>query len=211
MQGLSALCLFCILYAPALLAKEDFSWSATPMLGIHSPALTGLNGAEFDATLTGTGSIIIDASSSVDVPFKIINPLEDIRYGTESGLEFELGFWPHDALLFGLGSWEGITTSQVITEMPFQGIMSQAAFERSADISYTQYYLGWKHYLVDRPRRYKVYSRLTLHELFDVDFRACLRFHERPGRYIQAKCRHGVAGHRDHDADDRRRHRLVYE
>ena len=168
--------LLCTLDVPALYAEGTFSWTVSPMLGVHSPALTGLNGAEFDATLTGTGDIVLDSSSALTVPLKIINPLEDIRYGTEAGLEFEFNFWPRDAFLFGLSSWEGVTTSQVNTEMPFQGVMSQAAFERSADISYTQYYLGWKHYFLDKPKRYKAYSRLTLHELFDVDFREQLVF-----------------------------------
>lgn len=178
-QTVNSIIVLWVVYAASVsvaYGQDTFSWSVSPMLGVYSPSLSGLNGDEFEATLTGTGSIVIDATTSADFPFKIINPLADIDYGSEAGVEFELGFWPRDALLFGISSWEGVTTSQVITEMPFQGVLSQAAFERSANISYMQYYLGWKHYILDRPRHYKVYSSLTLHELFDVDFREQLVF-----------------------------------
>jgi len=155
---------------------ESIRWSVSPMLGIYQPVLSGLNGAEFAANIPGRGDIIIDEESSVSFDFELRNPLSDIRFGTESGVELELPINDKDSMIIGMSSWEGLTTSAVRTEMPFQGVMNQIAFERSANVSFTQYFLGWKHNIINKPNDYRVYSRLTMHELFDIDFKEDLVF-----------------------------------
>lgn len=157
-------------------AEESLHWSVSPLLGVHSPSLSGLNGAEFDADLLGQGEIVIDAATSVSFDFEVYNPLAEIEFGTEAGVELELYLWSRDSIVFGLGVWEGMTTSAVNTELPFQGVLSQAAFERSANVSYMQYFFGWKHYYFESSKKYKLFSRITLHELFDVDYREQLVF-----------------------------------
>jgi len=157
-------------------ALEKPRWSVSPMLGIYQPVLSGLNGAEFAANIPGKGDIVIDEESSVSFDFELRNPLSDIRFGTESGVELELFINANDSMIFGISSWEGLTTSAVRTEMPFQGTINSIAFERSANVSFTQYYLGWKHTIFSKPNDYRVYSRVTMHELFDVDFKEDLIF-----------------------------------
>ena len=165
-----------LFYTSFSYAVEKVRWSVSPLLGIYQPVLSGLNGAEFMANIPGQGDIIIDEESSVSFDFELRNPLSDIRFGTEAGLELELAINEKDSILIGLSSWEGLTTSAVRTEMPFQGILNQVAFERSANISFTQYFLGWKHIFLSKPKNYNVYSRITMHELFDIDLKEDLVF-----------------------------------
>lgn len=62
------------------------------------------------------------------------------------------------------------------TEIPFQGALTPVGYERSARISYFQYFLGWKRQLVPDTGRFRLNARLTLHEVFDVDYKEDLVF-----------------------------------
>jgi len=44
-------------------------------------------------------------------------------------------------------------------------------YQRSGDISYFEFALGWKRKLFQRPKKYNIHSRLLLRELFDVDYK----------------------------------------
>ena len=109
------------------------------MLGIYSPQLGDLNKGEFRSPLPGTGGVIIDAEASVDYGFIIHNPLPEIRFASEAGIELQLELDKKNSLLFGIGTWEGISTSIVQSEIPFQGELSQVIYERSGRVSTTQY------------------------------------------------------------------------
>ena len=43
-------------------------------------------------------------------------------------------------------------------------------------MSTMQFFLGWKRNIVQKPKKYNIYSKLTLHEVFDVDYKENLVF-----------------------------------
>jgi len=154
---------------------QEWKWSVSPMLGIYSPQLRDLNKGEFRSPLPGTGGIIIDAEASVDYGFTIHNPLPEIRFASEAGVELQLELDNKNSLLFGISTWEGTSTSIVQSEMPFQGELSQVLYERSGRVSTTQYFLGWRRNLFEKNKR-RLYARITLNELMDVDYKEDLVF-----------------------------------
>ncbi len=153
-------------------AVQGKRWSVSPIIGISSPRLKNLNDGEFAAPLPGQGRLTLPGSGdNINSNFIIDNTLEPIDWGTDAGVEFQLQVGAKDALLFGFSVWEGGSTSSVFTEIPFQGELTPTVYERSGKISYFEYYLGWKRDLFRRPRKYNVYSKLSLRELFDIDYK----------------------------------------
>lgn len=161
----------------AVAQEKDKLWSISPLLGIASPDLKLLNEGEFKSPIGGRGAIVFaEDASSEDFLFKINNELPSIDYGTEAGLEFQLILDNRNAFVMGTSLWQGVSTSVVTTEIPFQGVLSKVVMERSGDISAMQFYLGWKRNIVQKPKKYNLYSKLTLHEIFDVDYKEDLVF-----------------------------------
>lgn len=157
--------------------EEPKRWSVSPMVGVHSPKLTLLNEGEFKAPLPGRGRLVFeDTGDNVNFEFVIENSLPTIDYGTEAGVEFGLLLSDRDALVFGASVWEGVSTATVQTEIPFQGTLTPVGYERSGRISYFQYFLGWRRILLNKPGKFNLYGRLTLHEVFDVDYKEDLVF-----------------------------------
>jgi hypothetical protein len=152
-------------------------FGVAPLLGVYSPSLRLLNQGEFEAPLPGQGRIIFQSTGeNINYQFMVNNTLEDIDYGTEAGVEFKLLLTQRDALLFGISSWEGVTTAVMQTELPFQGVLSPAGYERSGRFSYSQYFLGWEHALTERTGRFRLNGRVTLNEVFDIDYKEDLVF-----------------------------------
>lgn len=167
----------CLLSGVVWAQEEPKRWSVSPMVGVHSPKLTLLNEGEFKAPLPGRGRLVFeDTGDNVNYEFIIENSLPGIDYGTEAGVEFGLLLTDRDSLLFGASVWEGVSTSTVQTEIPFQGSLTPVGYERSGHISYFQYFLGWRHILMKKPGKFNFYSRITLHEVFDVDYKEDLVF-----------------------------------
>ncbi len=153
-------------------AVDGKRWSISPTLGISSPKLKLLNDGEFAAPLPGQGRLTLPGSGdNIDSNFIIDNTLEPIDWGTDTGVEFQLQVNDRNALLFGFSVWEGASTSSVVTEIPFQGVLTSTVYERSGKISYFEYYVGWKRDLFTRPRKYNIYSKFSLRELFDIDYK----------------------------------------
>lgn len=154
---------------------QGWSWSVSPLLGVYSPRLADLNKKEFRAPLPGSGGIIIDQEASATFSFTIQNPLPAIRFATEAGFELQLELDKKNSLLFGISSWEGVSTAMIRTEIPFQGDLSQVIYQRSGRISATQYFLGWRRTLINSKKR-RLYGRFSLNELLDVDYKEDLVF-----------------------------------
>jgi hypothetical protein len=158
-------------------ADAEKKWSVSPILGVHSPRMTLLNKGEFRAPLPGRGRIIFqDSGENTDYDFLIDNRLPDIEYGTEAGIEFRLMLDSKNSLILGASGWEGVSTSAVQTEIPFQGALTRAGYERSASISYFQYFLGLQRSLLAMPKKYNLYGRVTVNEVMDMDYKENLVF-----------------------------------
>ncbi len=151
-------------------------WSVSPMLGLFSPRLELLNDGEFKAPLPGQGRIILpDTGVNIDFDFVVENPLPSIRYGTDAGAEFAYRIDDDNTVFIGMSSWEASSTAVVATELPFQGVLSTTLYERTGTISYNQFYLGLSRRLWRRDRL-SIHGLLSLHELYDVDFKEDMVF-----------------------------------
>jgi hypothetical protein len=173
--------LACLLLPPLAghAAEEDGekTWSVSPLLGIHGPRLSALNHGEFKAPMTGRGSILFpDTGESAPFDFTFDNSLPDMRFGAETGLEFGLILDPRNKLFFGTSVWQSGSTASIRTEIPFQGSITPVGYERSARISYFQYYMGWQRALLSEKKRYDLHARISLHEIFDIDYKEDLVF-----------------------------------
>lgn len=168
--------------APAVQADER-QWSISPMLGVHSPRLTLLNKGEFKAPLPGRGRLILEGlDEGVDFDFIIDNALPEMRPGTEAGIEVRLKVDQRNSLFFGASVWESGSTASLRTEIPFQGALTPAGFERSGRVSYFQYFLGWQRLVNPENRKFNFYTRVAIHEVFDIDYKEDLVFgFEPPG------------------------------
>lgn len=147
------------------------------MLGVSSPQLKLLNEGEFKSPVAGRGTVVFQEDvSSQNFIFEIENDLPSIDYGTDVGLEFQLKLDDRNAFVMGVSNWEGVSTSVVTSEIPFQGVLSKVAVERSGNISAMQFYLGMKRNVIQKPKKYNLYTKLTLNEIFDVDYKEDLVF-----------------------------------
>ena len=168
-----------ILLCPVIVLAQpqDKKWSVSPMLGVSSPQLKLLNEGEFKSPVAGRGTVVFQEDvSSQNFIFEIENDLPSIDYGTDVGLEFQLKLDDRNAFVMGVSNWEGVSTSVVTSEIPFQGVLSKVAVERSGNISAMQFYLGMKRNVIQKPKKYNLYTKLTLNEIFDVDYKEDLVF-----------------------------------
>jgi hypothetical protein len=152
-------------------------WSVTPLIGIHSPRLKLLNSGEFRAPLPGRGRLIpAGLDEGFDFDFMIENPLPEMAHGTEAGIEVGLKIDERNTLFIGASVWESGSAASLRTEIPFQGALTAVGYERSGRVSYFQYFIGWQRILSPVDRKYRFYSRVALHEVFDIDYREELVF-----------------------------------
>lgn len=177
-----------ILFSQQVLAKEE-KWSLTPIFGIHKPKLEALNEGEFKSPFLGVG-----VANRPDIPgedpqqderpdertqfaFGGDIPLEPLGAAANLGLEFQWQQNDKHVFLFGVSSWEASSSNSIfIKQLPLQGTLHEAILDRRAKMSYNEYYLGWRFNVVNRPKKYKFYTRFSLHELFDIDYREDLVF-----------------------------------
>jgi len=167
-------CLISALILPTqgFAAAKGKTWGVSPFLGAHNPSLKKLTGGEFVAPMPGRGRLELQGSGdNIEFDYIIDNTLSSENWSANGGVEFLLLLNGKNTLLFGFSVWESASQSSVITEIPFQGVLTPTNYQRSGDISYFEFALGWKRQLFQRPKKYNVHSRLLLRELFDVDYK----------------------------------------
>jgi len=163
-------------------ARNAKTWGFSPLLGINRPQLKLLNHGEFSAGLPGRGRLTLqNTGENADFDFIIDNTLPAIDWGSNAGIEFQLLVSKKNALLFGFSVWEGTARSRVATEIPFQGVLTPTTYERTGRISYFEYYLGWRHDFFQLPRKFNLYTKFALRELFDIDYKEDFSFNFQNG------------------------------
>lgn len=168
---LSLLCL----PASACWAADDAKWSITPYVGASGPALTGINNGVFQAPVQWSGNVVVQSGvsgggTSQTENVTIINPLPKIKSGTEAGVELAYDINPANSLILGYSSWEGYSSSTARAVLPFQGTFSQVYFQRTGDMSYSAFHIGWQHRLFADEGKWRFTTQLALRELFDVSY-----------------------------------------
>ncbi len=179
LRGLLPLCLLVACSLAVQAAPRPGSWTFSPVFGISQPQLTTLRQGVFLAPFRGRAQITTALPEDVqgeatypEVDFVFYNPLPDFSMGPEAGLEFRRYVNPRHDFVLGMASWEVSSKSAIQVVFPIQGAPDNLAdYERRGSFSYTQYYLGWRSYLRKRPKLSNLYLGLTLHEIFDVDYK----------------------------------------
>jgi hypothetical protein len=151
-------------------ADEEKKWGVSPWLGVHRPDLKLLNEGALKAPFFVAGDVVLPDDTTTTAVRILRNELPPINSGANAGVEFQLNLNERNALLMGVGSWEGNTSGAVLGEFPLQGTVNDVIYSRDVDISYTDFFLGWK-YRILKKDKLRLSTRLSLHELFDIDYR----------------------------------------
>jgi len=190
-QGLSgrtwAAVVAIVLLSPSLsFAAEDPYWSFSLVLGGHLPQLDALDDGLLQSDLLGDATVLIreggqattsdsqvvDTNQSEIITFVYSNRVEPVKIGAYGAFEFAWHATPRNALIFGLGSWEKTSLNVTQGNLPLQQYFARNVVdsERRGRISYTEYTFGWRHDFRTKGKL-KLYSRLSIHEVFDIDYR----------------------------------------
>lgn len=184
------LCLLCT--ALSLSAQEEPRWSMSAVVGGHLPDLAPLNNGLYKSPMIGEATVlvyeggvggtdangeVIDENITEVQAFRFDNPVPDVGIASQAGIEFQWHANDRHSLILGMGSMEKASIGQVIGNLPMQQyfVSNEVISTRRDKISYTEYTLGWRYNLFRKPT-FKVYTRLTLHEVFDIDFREDFAF-----------------------------------
>ena len=167
-------------------------WSFSVGLGTQLPALSALSDGLFNSPMVGTADILLSegaafatgdegaggagADEQIDTnevqvqPFRIDNDLPPVQPGINAGMEFQWHANDRHSVIIGMGSWEQVSQAVNDGEMPMQEYLIDTTLDRRAKISFTEFSLGWRYNFLRRPN-FRFYTRLSLHEVFDIDYR----------------------------------------
>ena len=147
-------------------------WSVGPIVGAHMPNLNDLNQGLFRSPLFGYGEFQVDGATqdAQTVTFHFEPTLPEFKVATKAGFQVQWQPNPRHALVLGLATSETTTSTRFNGELPVQQQMAVFEGERRGKLSYTEYTVGWRFNIVDKGAL-RLYSRLTAHEMFDIDYR----------------------------------------
>jgi len=162
----------------------DERWSVSFSIGGLMPNLEALDNGLYKSPFTGTANVFVTEGGSGPttgganpnqtdtIPFRYDADLPPVSFANMGGVEF---YWhPNErhAFLFGISSMENSSTTNSVGNIPLQQyfVSNVVGSERRAKISYTEYSLGWQYNFFRRPH-FQLYTRLSLQEVFDIDYR----------------------------------------
>lgn len=151
--------------------EQPRKWGVSPYLGLHQPSLEKLNEGVFTTPYEGTAQFIDPTANNQSGEFTFETPLPEFYPGSLAGLEFQWRFNDKHTLILGAGTWEATSSVHSTNQLPVQGVLQGVSATRKADLSYVEYYLGWRYNLITRPGRYRIYTTANLHQLYDIDYR----------------------------------------
>ncbi|RMD78931.1 MAG: hypothetical protein D6809_04810 [Gammaproteobacteria bacterium] len=173
MAGLAALA------ARPARAEPPGAWGFSPYLGAHAPRLRLLQEGEMRAPFEGDATLVDQASgANVVEPFRFDIPLDGLPPGRTVGVRFQWWVAPRHALLLGAGTWAASAATAADGTFPLQGHFEAVRATRKADLSYNEFFFGWRYggRQGEGPedgggRGPRWHLDLTFRELFDVSYR----------------------------------------
>lgn len=177
-QLLAALSGAWLLGAATAYAQESFGpyrWSLSPVVGLHAPEIEAVNEGSLkapflmEATLCNNCGLPNEFEETKRYTYS--NSLDSLGFAANVGLEFQWVQSEKHSFLMGVSTWEGNSQNSMFTEIPLQSALRNAEYIRRFSLSYNEFYFGWRYTLLARPGRFRLYSRLSLNEIFDVDLR----------------------------------------
>lgn len=145
-------------------------------MGVHRPAMEDLNKGEFKSVIGGFATVFNATGNNEPVKLHFSNPLPELDMGVNSGVEFQWRLNSDYSFLLGGGTWEAASRAVASGGLYVQGAAAEVTNERVAKLSYNEFYFGLKRSVVDIDEKSRLYYRLTLNEMFDIDFREDLVF-----------------------------------
>ncbi len=170
--------------ASTVCLAQDDRWSVSFSLGGHLPALDHLDNGLYKSPFVGTGTVLVregstgggvdgeDANETEVIPFRYENTLGSAEIGVIGGVEFAWHANDRHAFIFGFGSMESVTTTRTLGNIPVQQyfVSNVVESERRGKLSYNEYMLGWRYTMLRRDK-FRLYTKMTVHEVFDIDYR----------------------------------------
>ncbi|MDH5379143.1 MAG: hypothetical protein OEX00_12535, partial [Gammaproteobacteria bacterium] len=164
------------MFASSSLAKEVYDWSITTYAGMHHPNIETLSEGLYNSPMVGKAPALEDVDGSAAlVEFRIDAPLVEVGNAAKAGAEFQWKPGKRHSFIFGASGLEKTSITRLDTKFPIQGVVRPTTLERRGKLSYTEYYLGWRYGLFES-KKLRMYSRLVVHEIFDVDYREDFSF-----------------------------------
>ena len=153
--------------------EGDRNWGLSPYLGVYQPSLKSLNKGEFHSPYEGTADLVdqFGNNNNVTVPFVYRAPLPELKPGAMGGLEFQWRINDKHVFLIGGSNWEATSAATSQGIFPIQGAFESVISKRKGDISFTEFYLGWRYNFIRKPKRHDLYFNLSIHDVFDVSYR----------------------------------------
>ncbi|MDH3325650.1 MAG: hypothetical protein OEM38_02895 [Gammaproteobacteria bacterium] len=158
--------------------KEN-GWVFSPVVGVNHLALDVFYDSVYNAPFVGTVEITTDLPEDVEgtssypiEPFAFENDLIPRAINVEGGLEMRRYFGTRNDFFIGIGAWETNSENAPIrVRFPMQGDrINLAEYARRSKLSFTQYYLGIRHYLTRRENKFNAYLNISIREIFDIDY-----------------------------------------
>lgn len=170
-------------FAPASWALDE-RWSVSFSLGGHLPSLGHLDDGLYRSAFLGSATVLVregstggggdgeDANETEVIPFRYGNDIGPAGAGPMGAVEFAWHANDRHAFIFGFGSMENVASNRGVGNLPVQQyfVSNVVESERRGKVSFTEYTLGWR-YTFLRRNNMRLYSRLTVHEVFDIDYR----------------------------------------
>jgi len=170
----------CLMSAGAFAEKaKKEGWIFSPVVGINRLSLDVFYDSVYKAPFAGSVEITTDLPEDVEgessypiEPFSFENDLQRQAVDIEGGLELRRYFGKQNDFFIGIGVWETNSENAPIrVRFPLQGDkVNIAEYGRRGKLSFTQYYLGIRHYLTKRDRKFNAYLNISLREIFDIDY-----------------------------------------
>lgn len=162
----------------------DERWGVSFSLGGHLPSLGHLDNGLYKAPFLGTATILVregstggggdgeDANETETLPFRYDNEIDSVGVMPYGGVEFSWHANDRHAFIFGIGSMEHVSSGRNLGNLPVQQYFASNVVQgdRRGKISYNEYTIGWR-YTFLRRGGFRMYSRMTVHEVFDIDYR----------------------------------------
>ncbi len=169
------LCVLVALVPRAVFAESKFSIG--PFLGLHRPVVEDLNEGEFKSPISGVATIVnFQDDTQTQERIYIQNPLPPLGIGANGGLELQWAYNAKYSVIVGGSTWEASSSASVQGPFAIQGVRSDVITVRTATLSYNEFYVGLRRNAVIVPKKFKVYYRATLNEIFDIDYRENIEF-----------------------------------
>lgn len=157
-------------------------WSVSFELGAFAPRLRGLDHGLYNSPMLGDATVILseggiggngqNTNVTTTIPYRFSNPLPSKSVSPMGMVEIAWNANDRHAFFFGIGQTELASSHHVAGNLPVEQyyVSNVVDSDRTSKLSYTEYTLGWRYTFFNAPH-FRLYSRLSTHEVFNLAYR----------------------------------------